>query len=73
MLLHPPASRISQIVFRFFARASTFSLKRTVPRLAVAANLAFALLLRLVMVSLALAYHVTIRLVRERQRLTSGT
>jgi hypothetical protein len=56
---------MSQVVFRFFARANTFSLKRTVPRLAVAANLAFALLLRLVMVSLAPAYHVTIRLIRE--------
>jgi hypothetical protein len=65
--LHSPTGQMSQNAFRFSARASTSSIMRTVPRLAAGANLAFALLLRPVMVSL---YYVAIRFFRERRTLT---
>jgi hypothetical protein len=70
MLLYWTTDQMSLNAFRFSVRASTSPLMRTVPRLAVGANLAFVLLLRLVMVSSVLAYHVVLRLMWERRTLT---
>jgi hypothetical protein len=70
MLFYSTTDQMSLNAFHFSARASTSSPKRAVPSLAVRANLACMLFSRLVMVSPVLIYHVTLRLIRERQALT---
>lgn len=70
-VLHPPTDQMSLSVLRFFIRAITSSLVRTVPSLAVGEKHASTLLSRLVMVCLVLAYHATLQRILERRTLTS--